>query len=223
MSSEKSVGSSAAGTGTRLAAMQHRVVAEPAGHGDDDFVASVGQQVRARARSHRMRPESSRCRPARSRVRVRRGGHLRRPPAPGRSLDLYAYQSTDLGSSCARMASMRPGRAISCGLPKVKSSASGSCVSACMLEKYAVTRSTDDFALTARSDIAMLDHPLGPLERARGQTSKSGIRRQWGTSGERGGRGNEETPSCRSQERVSVAPTGVDPVTSRFSVVRSTN
>ena len=36
-------------------------------------------------------------------------------------------------------------------------------------------------------------------------------------------RAQEETPSCRSQERVSVAPTGVDPVTSRFSVVRSTN
>ena len=32
-------------------------------------------------------------------------------------------------------------------------------------------------------------------------------------------RGNEETPSCRSQKRVSVAPTGVDPVTSRFSVL----
>jgi len=30
--------------------------------------------------------------------------------------------------------------------------------------------------------------------------------------------GYEETPSGRSQKRVSAAPTGVDPVTSRFSV-----
>jgi len=32
--------------------------------------------------------------------------------------------------------------------------------------------------------------------------------------------GIEETPGSRSLPRVSVAPTGVDPVTSRFSVVR---
>ncbi len=35
--------------------------------------------------------------------------------------------------------------------------------------------------------------------------------------------GNRRTPVRRSHTRVPVAPTGVDPVTSRFSVVRSTN
>ena len=45
--------------------------------------------------------------------------------------------------------------------------------------------------------------------------------RLWGLP--RPGEAHEETPSCRSQERVSVAPTGVDPVTFRFSVERSTN
>jgi hypothetical protein len=43
-------------------------------------------------------------------------------------------------------------------------------------------------------------------------------REKWGLTW-----GNEETPTCRSQMRVPVAPTGIDPVTFRFSVERSTN
>ena len=44
MSSEKSVASRAAVTGTRLAACSIGLVAEPSGRRDDDFVAGVGDQ-----------------------------------------------------------------------------------------------------------------------------------------------------------------------------------
>ncbi len=72
-----------------------------------------------------------------------------------RSLVLYANQSTDCGSSWARIAAGSPGRAISCGLPNVKSSASGSSASAWIRAKNVVTMSTAAFASVARADITM--------------------------------------------------------------------